>query len=200
MVNPSGFAAWCGRRRVRAAGQQEKGTATMSESARNEERYLSTAEREIVARTHLPALKELAADDLVQTKKLVRELRDRARDIAHRQRRQIRGKAAPRGAQPASDDAGSRRKLSILAAAMKRLSAESRRRRERAAKAELVANAHTALALKRGAAHRHHPAPGRTSRRGMRAKPSTRAEQITDPREVGRVSQFVKDAQARRDG
>ena len=172
----------------------------MSESAKNEERYLSVAEREIVAKTHLPALKELAAKELAHAHKLVRELRDRARDIAHRQRRQIPGKAAPRGAQAPSDDAGSRRKLSILAAAMKRLSAESRRRRERAAKAELVANARNALALKRAAARRHHPRPGRSAREGMRAKPNPRTEQITDPREVGRVSQFVKDAQARRDG
>ena len=34
----------------------------------------------------------------------------------------------------------------------------------------------------------------------MTAKPSTRRTVEADPREVGRVSQFVKDAQARRDG
>ena len=32
----------------------------------------------------------------------VRERRDRARDIASRQRREMRGKAAPAGAQPAT--------------------------------------------------------------------------------------------------
>jgi hypothetical protein len=116
----------------------------MSESARNEERCLSLAEREIVARTHLPAIEQLADEDLAQTKKLVRELRDRARAITHRQRRQIRGNAEPSGARAATDDTGSRRKLSMLAAAMKRLSAEARRRRSRAAKADLVANARAA--------------------------------------------------------
>lgn len=33
----------------------------------------------------------------------------------------------------------------------------------------------------------------------MRAKPSERAPNVVRPMEVGRVSEFVKDAQARRD-
>jgi hypothetical protein len=43
------------------------------------------------------------------------------------------------------------------------------------------------------------PPSGRTAGKGMRAKPITRSEQLRDPREVGRVSQLVKRAQAKRD-
>ena len=61
-----------------------------------------------------------------------------------------------------------------------------------------VANLRAALERKR-AAPVHHPDPGRTAGEGMRPKDSQEPTVQTDPREIGRVSQFVRDAQARRD-
>jgi hypothetical protein len=61
-------------------------------------------------------------------------------------------------------------------------------------------NARRALELKRANRVRHHPSAGRTAKRGMRPVPNQTAPEIADPREVGRVSQFVKAGQARRDG
>lgn len=54
-----------------------------------------------------------------------------------------------------------------------------------------------ALARKR-AAPRHHPDAGVSADGGMHAKPSSKRTVRTDPREIGRVSAFVKAAQARR--
>jgi len=56
-----------------------------------------------------------------------------------------------------------------------------------------------ALARKR-AQVRHHPGAGRTADEGMQSLPSDARTVDVDPREIGRVSQFVKDGQARRDG
>jgi hypothetical protein len=153
----------------------------MSESARNEARYLSVGEREVVDHTHQPALKALSDEDFAQTRKLVRELRDRARDISHRQRRQIRGKADASGARPATDDTGSRRKLSILAAAMKRLSAEDRRRRARVAKEELVALSRGTLSRRRANARGDQPLPGQTATGAPRVESASPPAQAANP-------------------
>ena len=51
----------------------------------------------------------------------MREARDRARNIASQQRREMRGKAEPRGATPARDDAGTFAKEQVLADALKRV-------------------------------------------------------------------------------
>jgi hypothetical protein len=110
----------------------------------------------------------------------------------------MRRKAEPAGARAAGDDAGSRRKLSILTASVKRLGKETNRRRAVAARADLVANVGRALAMKRANARRHRPDPGRTAGRGMRPVDNRRTEEIADPREAGRVSRSCA-AQARRD-
>jgi hypothetical protein len=74
---------------------------------------------------------------------------------------------------------------------IERLRAEEKRDRA-------VANLREALERKR-AAPVHHPSPGRTAGGGMRPKNGQESTVQTDPREIGRVSQFVRDAQARRD-
>ncbi len=93
-----------------------------------EERSLSAEERELVVQTHQPGIAALPDDELAKLRKLVRDRRDRAVDISRHQRREMRGKAAPRGAVPAADSSGSRLKVSLLAQAMKRLNKEAARR------------------------------------------------------------------------
>lgn len=172
----------------------------MSESRKSEQRFLSTEELGFVSQSHHPALRDVSDDDLRSLIKLLRERRDRAGDIARRQRRELRGKAQPAGARAATDDSGTRMKRQILAAALKRANKERHRRQVQAARNEHVASARRALAMRRtNASKSHRPSPGSTPGQGMRAVPSGRAPDLVRPMEVGRVSQFVKNAQARRD-
>jgi hypothetical protein len=100
----------------------------MTMTRKDEERYLSAEERELVARTHQPGIAALSGDELAALRKLVRERRDRATDIARRQRREMRGKAQSKGAEPAAANTGSKLKASLLAQATKRLNSELARR------------------------------------------------------------------------
>jgi hypothetical protein len=172
----------------------------MAETTRNERRYLSNEEWEFVARTHHPALHELGDEELAVLVPLLRERRDRAADIAQRQRREMRGKAPPSGTRPAADDTGTRRKRSILASALKRANKERQRRRARTALPAQVAHARKALAMKQSSEDRsHRPDPGETPGIGMRSVPDESGPDLVRPMEVGRVSQFVRAAQAKRD-
>ena len=74
----------------------------MAMSRRNESRYLDADERELVDKTRGAALRGLGDDELEELIRLVRERRKRARDVGHRQRREMRGKAEPAGASAAS--------------------------------------------------------------------------------------------------
>ena len=168
----------------------------MTSSRKSERRALSQDEHELIDRTHRPALTALQPDELAQLTTLVRERRDRARDIAHRQRRQTRGKDRGRSAAPEHADAGNRRKAAILGEALARLAEE---RSRRSARSDLIANARKALAMKRAAARASRPPSGRTAKAGMKPKAKKRVERIGSPMEAGRVSQFVRDAQAKRD-
>ncbi|GJE78230.1 MULTISPECIES: hypothetical protein [Methylorubrum] len=135
----------------------------MSVSRRREQRLLDTHEAELVARSHRPDLS--AADDaqISELIRLLRERRDRARDVSRRQRREVRGKAAPSGARPASDNSGTREKAALLAAAVKRVSKERERRRSTTA-----SHARRALSMKRAAGDPAANRPmSRTSSRGM---------------------------------
>ncbi|MCB4823473.1 hypothetical protein [Roseicella aerolata] len=172
----------------------------MAIGRREEARLLSQAEREAVEPTHYPAISDLPEEALRDAIRRLRELRNRAGDIARQQRREMRRKAEPRGAAPASDNAGTQRKQQVLAAALKRVNREIARREDLTqGDSALVESARRALAMKRAARHRHHPGPGRTAGEGMRATPSGRPSVSPDPREIGRVSQFVRNAQVRRD-
>ncbi|MEO3997878.1 hypothetical protein [Mesorhizobium sp. CAU 1732] len=99
----------------------------MSTSRKNEERLLDSGEGELVARTRQPALGALSDKDVSDIAKRLRERRDRARDIAHKQRRSVRGKG---GGQVKFDqaDAGNRQKMGVLAEALSRVNKERTRR------------------------------------------------------------------------
>lgn len=173
----------------------------MAQSTRNERRYLSDEEWALVSGTHHPGLGEMADADLVNLIPLLRARRDRAGDIARQQRREVRGKAPPAGARPATDDSGTREKRSILAAALKRANKERQRRQSRAALPPQVMQARKALAMKRARQDlSHRPSSGQTSGQGMRSLPDESGPDLVRPMEVGRVSQFVRVAQAKRDG
>ena len=172
----------------------------MSINISDEKRILTEAEFDMVARTHHPEINELDRAQLAEAAKRLRTYRDKARDVANRQRREMRGKAEARGARPASDNSGTQRKRRVFASALKRVNRELARFAAAERKPNQADFARRALELKRAARVQQRYAVTRTRREGPVAIPSTRSTVKSDPREIGRVSQFVKNAQARRDG
>ena len=103
----------------------------MARSIKHEQPLLNADELTLVEKSHHPALGLLPDHDLKELRKLVHERRDRAQDIAARQRRELRGKAGPKGARPATGDSGTREKRDLLAAALQRLNKEGQSRTAR---------------------------------------------------------------------
>ena len=166
----------------------------MNPPTRDDDRLLNLAERDLVAQTRPPIADGLTKEELQALGKRLREARDRSRSIAHRQKREIRGKTGPRGAVPARDNTGSEAKTEVLVEALKRVTA-ALRRFNRPTAAQVLRKALEA----KQAAVPHHPGAGPTASKGMRANVSKQRSVRIDPREVGRVSKANKIAQAKRD-
>lgn len=111
----------------------------MSRTRRDESRFLKADECGLVARARYPALREIDDKELADLVGLLRERRDRARDIFRQQRRETRGKSEPSGRTRATDSISSKEKAALIAAAVKRASRESERRRVAAARRQAVA-------------------------------------------------------------
>jgi len=183
-------------RRTPREGTKE---TAMAIRMRDEVRALSDDELELVAKTHIPIVLDLSDAELGELLKQVREKRKRARDIANRQRREMRGKAERPGAAPARENSGTKQKAAVLAGALKRLNNERERRERNSGKPEQVRITRKALQLKRAAGKGHSGPSYRTASKGMRNLENQKPEQLLHPMEIGRVSQFVRDAQAKRD-
>lgn len=167
----------------------------MSDARDSDDRLPSAGERELVDAAQPAALAARSRAELQALAGRLREARDRARGIAHRQRREMRGKSEPRGTAPARDDTGSIAKTEVLVAALRQVTL-ALRRLNRPTQADL---SHKAMAAKQAARVEHHPDAGRTASPGLQSKPSKQRTVRMDPREIGRVSQAGKRAQARRD-
>lgn len=100
----------------------------MSDAARLEARLLSAAELALVEATRPPEIERQSSDELKAAAGRLREALTRAKAIAARQAREIRGKATPHGARPARDNVGTIGKSQALRAALDRVEAEQRRR------------------------------------------------------------------------
>lgn len=173
----------------------------MAITKKAEARALDTEERDLVQKSHHPALQQLSDQELSQLVKLVRERRDKAKTQANQRRREIRGKAAPKGATPSKSDEGSKAKLAVLAMAVRRLNSEiERRRRMRAALAH-VESARRALAMKEASAQNDAGAAfnSRQAHDGMRNVVSQRRISLMRPMERGRLRKAAAVAQAKRD-
>ena len=173
----------------------------MSAKAESEARLLSAAELEIVNATREPEIRQLSLEELKSVGKRLRQAHDRAKDIGARQQREIRGKADPRGTKPAQDNTGSMAKVQALFEAIQRLDAELSRREEpdtaHPSQADLARHA---LELKSSGQTEHHPDAGRSASEGKHMKERTTPAKIgTTRKEIGRVSQANKVAQARKD-
>ena len=171
----------------------------MSIPISTEKRMLTATEFEIVEQTHYPAIFDLSKDTLSDTVKLLRDYRNKARDRARQQRREMRGKSEPRGSVAARDNTGTERKGEIFASALKRVNRELSRIRKAESRKVQGEYARRALDLKRRNRVRHHPSSGTTANRSMTVIENPNPTVTMDPREIGRVSQAIKVAQARRD-
>lgn len=173
----------------------------MAITQKEEARALNADERELVGKSHHPALQELSDQELADLVKLVRERRDKAKTQANQRRREIRGKAAPRGASPSTSDDGSKTKLAVLAMAVRRLNSEIERRRRMTAALDQVGSAKKALAMKQAnAANGGAPFNSRQAHAGMGNIRSQKRQQLIDPMERGRLRKAGARAQAKRDG
>jgi hypothetical protein len=171
----------------------------MAITKKQELRALSESERELVEMSGVRAVRAMTDAELNRLVKRLRTRRDRARTVADRQRREMRGKARPRGATPPKADEGSQVKLEVLTAALARLDTEAARRGEIKAKAELVASAKKALALKQKAKPAKPAAKTRGPAKVVRGKARVEVENHV-PRSVrGSVRSQVARAQAKRD-
>jgi hypothetical protein len=184
---------------VGSAHESARGSGQMAITRKEEARALNADERELVEKSHHPALQELPDTELSDLVKLMRERRGKAKAQADRRRREMRGKAAPKGATPSASDEGSRLKLDVLAMAMRRLNAEAERRRGMAARAAQVGNAQKALAMKQAEGKKGSEFNSRHAREGMRKAESGGGQKLVRPMERGRQRKAASVAQAKRD-
>ncbi len=171
----------------------------MAITKKQEERALSADEKELVGMSGVRASRSLTDAELSRLVKRLRTKRDRAKTVAERQRRELRGKARPRGATPAKDDDGSKVKLEVLSAALARLDTETARRAQVKAKALLVANAKKALALKQQAKTAKPPAKTRGPAKVSRGKARVIVENHVPASVRGSVRKQNARVQAKRD-
>jgi len=169
----------------------------MAKTRRLELRVLNADEMELVDASRHPHVMNLSDEDLRSLRGQLRTRRDRARDLANRRRREMRGKAVGSG-NLSTQDSGIREKLAALSAAVQRTNQENSRRERFSAREELKRNAEKALEMRRAASRPNRPHSKR-ARKGMRPIPNQRAEDLVNRMELGRVSQFVKNSQARKD-
>ena len=172
----------------------------MTISRKEEERALAADERDLVEKTHHPALQELSDRELADLVKLVRDRRDRAKTQANQRRREMRGKAAPKGATASTSDEGSKAKLAVLAMAVRRLNSESERRRRMMASVTQVESARKALAMKQAnEAGNEADFNTRQAHGGMRNFATEQSASLIRPMERGRLRKSAAVAQAKRD-
>ncbi len=170
---------------------------------KDEKKVLSKSEYNFVQRTRSPAVDELNAKELRELSAQIRRYRDKAKDVAHSQRREMRGKAAPRGAMAAASNDGQSYKRQIFANALKRVNrrldaaAADKKRKHDLKAAQKALKSRQAMLAEREAK----PIPGKDGalNKGPTEITNPKGPALINPMERGRVSQFVKNAQAKRD-
>ena len=174
----------------------------MSAKSESDNRWLDASELEIVNVTRSPEMEQQSMEQLKALIHRLRQAHGRARDISARQQREILGKADPRGAKRVQDNTGSVEKVRVLFEAIQRVDAELSRREKTSAGTPSQADlARNALELKMSSQTSERPDPGRSASEGMQPKKRKELFKVgTTRKEVGRVSQAGKVAQARRDG
>jgi hypothetical protein len=172
----------------------------MSIPCKFEHSVLSFDEHEIILRSHHPEIYDVELDDLKSLRQRLRDMRDKERTLAGENRRALRRKGAPRGASFLGTAEHPLQRKQVFASALKRVNKEIDRMQKLDARAEHIAAARGALAMRRAASFPlPRPAAGDTAGEGMRPSPNERRRTRMPPAMIGRVSQATKNAQAARD-
>jgi len=173
----------------------------MGDRKQLEARLLSAAELEDVNATRPAAIEQASDEQLKVLAQRLRRSRNRAKDIAARQKREMRGKADPRGSKPAQDNTGALAKAQVLEEAIQRIEEELSRRENLTTATTTQADlSRHALELKLSHPAPPHPGSGRSASEGMKSKERQKPLRVGPSKgEVGRVSQEGKVAQARKD-
>lgn len=173
----------------------------MSDQTKLEARLLTAAELEVVNATRPPAIEQASDEQLKVLAQRLRRARDRAKDIGARQKREMRGKADPRGTKPTRDNTGTLAKAQVLGEAIERVEEELSRRENLTTATTTQADlSRHALELKLSHPAPPHPGSGRSASEGMKPKERQKPLRVGASKgEVGRVSQEGKVAQARKD-
>jgi hypothetical protein len=171
----------------------------MSDRKQLEARLLSAAELEDVHATRPPAIEQASGEQLKVLARRLRRARDRAKDIAAGQEREMRGKADPRGTK--RDNTGTLAKAQVLGEAIERIEEELSRRENLTTATTTQADlSRHALELKLSHQAPPHPGSERSASEGMKSKERQKPLRVGASKgEVGRVSQEGKVAQARKD-
>src|SRR5262245_65852096 len=171
----------------------------MSDRKQLEVRLLSASELEDVNATRPPAIEQASGEQLKVLARRLRRARDRAKDIAAGQKREMRGKADPRGTKPTRDNTGTLAKAQVLGEAIERIE-EELSRRENLTTTTQADLSRRALDLQLSNPAPPHPGSGRSASEGMKSKERQKPLRVGASKgEVGRVSQEGKVAQARKD-
>ncbi|NEX94206.1 hypothetical protein, partial [Caulobacter sp. 17J65-9] len=123
----------------------------MSTSAASERRFLSQEELEVIGKTHYPAVADLDADALRETRKRLRDLRDKARTQSRDRRRTVaRAKGRGTAGEVTKGEPTARRKQ-IFSQALQRTNRQLQRLEHAEARARTVGGKRRALAMVRRA-------------------------------------------------
>ena len=173
----------------------------MGDRKQLEARLLSAAELEDVNATRPAAIEQASDEQLKVLAQRLRRSRNRAKDIAARQKREMRGKADPRGTKPTRDNTGTLAKAQVLGEAIERIEEELSRRENLTTATTTQADlSRHALELKLSHPAPPHPGSGRSASEGMKSKERQKPLRVGASKgDIGRVSQEGKVAQARKD-
>jgi hypothetical protein len=173
----------------------------MSDRTQLEAMLLSAGELEVAKATRPPAIEQASDEQLKVLAQRLRLARDRAKDIGSQQKREMRGKAHPRGAKPTRDNTGTLAKAQVIEEALERIEEELSRRENLTPATTTQADlSRHALELKLSHPAPPHPGSGLSESGGMKPKERQKPLRVGASKgEVGRVSQEGKVAQARKD-
>ena len=143
----------------------------MSDRAQLEARLLKAAELDLVNATRPTAIEQASDEQLKVLARRLRRARDRAKDIAAGQKREMRGKAHPRGTKPTRDNTGTLAKAQVLGEAIERVEEELSRRENMTTATTTQADlSRHALELKLSHPAPPHPGSERSASEGMKPK------------------------------
>ena len=173
----------------------------MGDRKQLEARLLSAAELEDVNATRPAAIEQASDEQLKVLAQRLRRSRNRAKDIAAGQKREMRGIADPRRTKPTRDNTGTLAKAQVLGEAIERIEEELSRRENLTTATTTQADlSRHALELKLSHPAPPHPGSGRSASEGMKSKERQTPLRVGPSKgEVSRVSQEGKVAQAHKD-